>query len=358
MAAKKIMLWPSPRSKFVKENNMKLVYYSLLILSATMIISNYYMYSFMYAVKLALMIIVAIVITVETEILFYSHDKDINREESKKLIVKSYPKVTALIYVLLIPIGTPLWLVGIGAVLATLLGKLIFGGFHHMVFHSSLVGVLFVTLGWSQIVDGVAFMTSFDNYIIDLVFNNNFFNNTLSIGGIFDPNNMTSSLGMLLNNDMYALPKVFLGIVPGVIGSALVLFAILAFLLYKKAINWITPIVTIASFLLTALIIGLARDYDLTYPIYQLFSGAFLFVVIFVTTDPITTPIPLKGKIVFGLVVGALTMFIRQGDAYEEGIVFATLFMNMLTPMLNQTFKAKKPVKKVVKKAAPEKVAE
>ena len=352
--AAKIMLWPSLRSKFVKPNNMKLIYYSLLILSATMIVSNYYMYSFMYAAKLALMIIVSIILTVETEILFYSHDKDINREESKKLIVKSYPKITALIYVLLIPIGTPLWLVGLGAVLATGLGKLIFGGFHHMVFHSSLVGVLFVTLGWTQLVGSVEFMTSFDNYVIDLIFNNSFFNDTLSIGGIYDPANMTSSLGMLLNNDMYSLGDLFLGIVPGVVGSALVLLGILGYLIYKKAINYITPAVTIGSFLVTALIIGLVNDYDISFSIYQLFSGAFLFVVIFVITDPITTPIPLKGKIIFGVVVGALTMFIRQGDAYEEGIIFATLFMNMLTPMLNQSFKAKKPVKK----PAPKKVVE
>jgi len=350
--AAKIMLWPSPRSKFVKEPNMKLIYNTLLVLSIIMILNNYYMYSFMYAVKLFLMIVVAIFLTVESEILFYSHDKDIDRQQAKTLIKKSYPKLTALIYVLLIPIGTPLWLVGLGAILATFLGKLLFGGFAHMVFHSSLVGVLFVTLGWTQLVDGVAFMTSFDNYLIDLVFNNSFFNDTLSIGGIFDPNNMTTSLGMLLNNDMYDFLDVFIGIVPGIVGSGVVLLGIFGFLLYKKAINWITPVVMLGAFLLTALIMGLVNDYDSIYPLYQLFSGAFLFVLIFVVSDPITTPIPTKGKVIFGLIAGSLTMFIRYGVQYEEGVIFAVLFMNMLTPLLNQSFKAKKPVKK----APPKKV--
>lgn len=350
--AARIMLWPSPRSKFVKEKNMKLIFNSLLILSIIMILNNYYMYSFMYAVKLLLMIVVAVVLTVESEILFYSHDKDIDREQAKALIKKSYPKITALIYVLLIPIGTPLWLVGLGAVIATFLGKLLFGGFAHMVFHTSLVGVLFVTLGWVGLVDGVAFMTSFDNYVLDLIFNNSFFNETLSIGGIFDPSNMTSSLGMLLNNDMYKFTDLLLGIVPGIVGSGIVLIGIFGFLVYKKAINWITPVTMLGAFLLTALIIGLVNSYDPIYPLYQLLSGSFLFVLIFVVSDPITTPIPTKGKIIFGLIAGSLTMFIRNGVQYEEGVIFAVLFMNMLTPLLNQTFKAKKPVKKApVKKA-------
>ena len=108
----------------------------------------------------------------------------------------------------------------------------------------------------------------------------------------------------------------------------------------------------LSAFLLTAHIIGLVNNHDLIFPIYQLLSGSFLFVLIFVVSDPITTPIPTKGKIIFGLVAGSLTMFIRNGIAYEEGVIFAVLFMNMLTPLLNQSFKAKKPVKK----APPKKV--
>lgn len=352
MAAKKVMLWPSARSKYVKDDNMKILYFALLFLSAVMILQNYYLYSFMYGMKLFLMIVVSIILTRETEILFYSHDKDITRQEAKELIVKSYPKITALIYVLLIPIGTPLWLVGLGAVLATLLGKLIFGGYHHMVFHTSLVGVIMVTLGWTQLVDSVALMTSFDNAVLQFVFDNDFFNNTLSIGGVFDPANMTSALGMLLNNDAYNMVDVFIGLTPGIIGSGVVFVFMFTYFMIKKTINWVTPVVTIVSFLLVAIIVMITKQEDITYPLYQLFTGAFLFVVLFVVSDPITTPIPLKGKIVFGVIVGALTMFIRLGSQYEEGIVFAVLFMNMLTPLLNEVLSEKK--KPVAKKAPVE----
>ena len=78
--AKKIMLLPSVRSKFVKDDNMKLIFRSLLVLALFMIFANYYMYSFMYGIKLLFMVIIAIVVTRETEILFYSHDKELDRE--------------------------------------------------------------------------------------------------------------------------------------------------------------------------------------------------------------------------------------------------------------------------------------
>lgn len=353
MAKMKLMLMPSARSKFVKEENMNLIYKSLLVLSAFMVLQNYYLYSFMHGIKLVLIIVIAIYVTVESEILFYSHDKDIDRQTAKGLIKKSYPKITALIYALLIPIGTPLWLVLIGAILATFLGKLLFGGFAHMVFHSSLVGVMFVTRGWPQLGNSVNFTPSIINDILQILFDNKFFNETLSIGSLFDPLNYQTALANVIGSGtLYDIFDVILGTVPGIVGSGLIILLIFGFLLVKKAVNWVTPVTLLGSFLVTASIIGIATDKPDLFPIYQLFSGSLLFVTIFVVTDPITTPIPTAGKVVFGVIAGALAMFIRNGTSFEEGIVFGVLFMMMLTPMLNAELKKKKkpaPKKKVVK---------
>jgi electron transport complex protein RnfD len=361
--ANKIMLWPSARSKFLKDDNMKLIYNILHVFAIIMIVLNWYMYGFMYGLKLLLMIELSVLATVEIEILFYTHDKEIDRKEAKNLIQKSYPKLTALLYVLLIPIGTPLWLTVLGAVLATLLGKLLFGGFHHMVFHSSLVGVIFVTLGWPQLVDSVAFMTSFDNYLIDLIFGGNFFQNTLSLGNLYDPTLSTfehslvwlqgvaEGTNQLGNATGYGFFDTLVGIVPGIIGSGLLVLIAFSILIGKKAINYIIPVTMMVSFLITGYIITLSNGYDLSYPLYSFFMGSFLFVAVFITTDPITTPIDTKGKIIFGVIAGSLTMIIRHAAKYEEGVYFATLFMMMLTPMLNQVLKSKPaPKKKPVKK--------
>lgn len=346
------MIFPSARTRYMSDKGMKLMYHLLLVLAAFMVLQNWYLYSFMHGIKLVLMILISLIVTRETEILFYSHDMDIDRYQAKELIVKSYPEVTGLLFALLLPVGTPLWLTAIGAILATVVGKLIFGGYHHMVFHTSLVGFLFVTLGWNGLSVSAEFANSFDNYLLQLLFDNDFFNNTLSIGSLFAPD---AVIALYTDTSTYSVGDLVFGLAPGVLGSGLLILVMFGIMIFKKTVNYILPLVMILSLLVTAFIIALVQDYDLvTYPLYQVFGGMFLFVAVFITTDPITTPIPTIGKVIFGIIAGALTMFIRigsefQGGNYIQGVVFAVLFMSMLTPMLNVEFGKKK------KKALPKK---
>lgn len=340
---------PSARTRFVKDNNQKLILYSILVVAAFMLVSNYYLYSFMHAVKFVVMIAVSIIATREFEILYYTMYFNIDRYQAKELIAKSYYLITALLYALIIPLGTPIWLVTLGAIMATFFGKLMFGGYHHMVFHTSLVGFLFVTLGWTGLAVSADFVNSFDSFIFKTLFDYEFFN--VPGSGVFDPSLMETSLSMLMNGNAYDLLDVILGTVPGIIGNGIVLLGVLVFLIAKKAVNYITPVVLISTTFVTALIVGIVNGEDLTYPIYHIFSGGFLFVVVFFSTDPITTPIPTAGKIVYAVIAGMLTVFIRIAGTYEEGIFFGVLFMSMLTPMLNvELKKKKKPVKAKVKK--------
>jgi electron transport complex protein RnfD len=356
--ARKLMIMPSARSRYVKDDNMKLILLSLIVVAVFMVISNSWMFSFMHAAKQVTMIVLSVIVTREVEIFFYTLDKGIDRATSKELIVKSYPYITGLTYALLIPIGTPIWLVVIGAVMATFLGKLMFGGFHHMVFYSPLVGYLFVTLGWTGLATNEVFVNSFDTFIFELIFDNKFFNEILSIGSVYTPG-AGSALSQIMAGTSYELLDLFLGLTPGIVGNGAVLLAVFVFLLVKKAINWVTPVTLLGSFLITAFVIGLAQEQSITFALEHLFSGAFLFVLVFAVTDYITTPIPTLGKVIYGVIAGALAMFIRIGGTYEEGIIFAVLFMSMLTPLLNTELKKKKKdlmPKKAKKKATPEKV--
>jgi len=309
----------------------------------------------MHGIKLVLMIVLSIIATREVEILFYSHDRDIDRAQSKELITKSYPEVTALLFALLLPVGTPLWLTVIGAVLATVVGKLLFGGYHHMVFHTSLVGFLFVTLGWDGLSVNADFANSFDNYLLKLVFDNNFFNDFLSLGNLFPPDSvLVLALDGSSVDSGFTMFDMMFGLAPGILGIGIVMLGMFGFLVYKKAINWITTTSMIGSLLVISFIIAAINGYNVVYyPMFQLFGGMFLFVAIFLASDPITTPIPTVGKVIFGVLVGAITMFIRNGEqfmngTYVQGVVFAVLFMSMLTPMLNVEFGKKK--KKIPKK--------
>lgn len=323
--AMKLMIMPSARTKFLKHENMQLILKLLIVLAVFMVIGNYFVYSFMHAVKLILMIYLSVLVTREVEILFYTFDKDIDRGQAKELIEKSYYIHTALIYALIVPVGTPLWLVVIGAVMATFLGKLMFGGYHHMVFHSSLVGYLFVTLGWTGLAVDHVFINSFFNNILKFLFDNDFFNVTIGVNQLFTQTSIESIY-------MYSLG-----------GLILLMFA---YLIYKKAINYIAPISFLGMFLVLSFVVGIWNGFESLFAVEQLFTGILLLVVVFVVSNPITTPIPTAGKVIYGLLAAVLTVFIRLGGTYSEGVVFGVLFMSMLTPMLNVELGKKKVPKK------------
>jgi electron transport complex protein RnfD len=323
--AMRLMIMPSARTKFLKHENMKLILKLLIVLAAFMVVGNYFVYSFMHAVKLILMIYLSVIVTREVEILFYSFDKEIDRGQAKELIEKSYYIHTALIYALIVPVGTPLWLVVIGAVMATFLGKLMFGGYHHMVFHSSLVGYLFVTLGWTGLAVDHVFINSFFNNVLKFLFDNDFFNVTLGVNGLFEQ-------GLIENIYMYALG-----------GLILLMFV---FLVVKKALNYIAPVSFLGTFLVLSFIVGTVNGFGDLFAVEQLFTGVLLLVVVFVVSNPITTPIPTVGKVIYGILAAVLTVFIRLGGTYTEGVVFGVLFMSMLTPMLNVELGKKKKLPK------------
>ncbi len=69
----------------------------------------------------------------------------------------------------------------------------------------------------------------------------------------------------------------------------------------------------------------------------HLFGGALMFGAFFIATDPVTSPLTPKGKMIFGIGVGALVMLLRIFSGYPEGVMFAVLIMNSLTPLLTVT---------------------
>jgi electron transport complex protein RnfD len=73
---------------------------------------------------------------------------------------------------------------------------------------------------------------------------------------------------------------------------------------------------------------------DATTALYQILSGGLVFGAVFMATDYVTTPITRTGKMIFALGCGLITFLIRQYGGYPEGVSFAILFMNILTPYI------------------------
>ena len=135
----------------------------------------------------------------------------------------------------------------------------------------------------------------------------------------------------------FDLTTSFIGYTPGSLGETSALLILLGglFLLYKRVITWHIPVSMIGSLLLLATLFHwLAPD---TYPgpLVHLLSGATLLGAFFIATDLVTSPVTGKGQLLFGAGCGLLVFVIRTWAGYPEGMAFAVLLMNALTPLID-----------------------
>jgi RnfABCDGE-type electron transport complex G subunit len=126
------------------------------------------------------------------------------------------------------------------------------------------------------------------------------------------------------------LPLLF-GNHAGTIGETAAIALIIGgiYLIVRRIIDWRLP----ASILGTVTVMALVFDQD---PIFHLLAGGLLIGAIFMATDWVTSPITPKGRIVFGIGIGVMTMVIRLWGSYPEGVTFAILLMNAATPLINE----------------------
>lgn len=131
-----------------------------------------------------------------------------------------------------------------------------------------------------------------------------------------------------------SLPDMFLGLRGGAIGEVCAVAIILGFiyLVVRRVINFEVPIIFVATVFLLALI----ADNSFTMATYQILSGGLLFGAVFMATDYVTTPITREGKMIFAVGCGLITFLIRYFGSYPEGVSFAILFMNILSPYIEK----------------------
>jgi electron transport complex protein RnfD len=120
------------------------------------------------------------------------------------------------------------------------------------------------------------------------------------------------------------------------------------FLLITKTIDWRAPVSMIAAGFITAL----ALWQDPLFALLSILSGGLIFGAVFMATDYVTAPLTAKGKIIFGIGAGIISILIRKWGNYPEGVMYSILIMNGVTPFLNKLlpkkygFVAKKKITK------------
>jgi len=231
--------------------------------------------------------------------------------------------ITGLLVAFNMPAGVPLYVPIVASAFAIIIAKQLFGGLGYNIFNPALAGRVFVFFAWLPL------MTTFYNPILN---SKEFITSATPLGISklqgFDALIAKYGTKILLYKDL------FIGNIPGCIGEtsklailigALILFA-------TRVISWHIPF----SYILTVGIVSYIFKQD---PIFHILSGGVFLGAFFMATDYVTSPITKKGKIVFGILCGILTMLLRLKSGMPEGVSFSILFMNALVPLIDRYFK-------------------
>lgn len=221
--------------------------------------------------------------------------------------------VTGVLLAFNLPVGLPIWQAVIGSVVAIVVVKQLFGGLGMNFANPAIVGRIFMFL---------AFSGTMSNYQIpntsgDLV--------------------ATATPLVATGSDVPTLFNLFIGNNNGCIGEtcAVALIAGGVYLIVRKVITFHIPVVFIATVFLLSLLLVPEGQNALNYALYQILSGGLMLGAIFMATDYVTSPYTKLGKVIFAFGCGLITFAIRQYGSYPEGVSFSILFMNILTPFIN-----------------------
>ena len=231
--------------------------------------------------------------------------------------------VTGLLLALNLPPDLPVWMAAVGGVFAIGVAKQVFGGLGYNPFNPALSARAFMLISFTGA------MTTWSSSAW-----------TLSAGNV-EATTTATPLALIKKGaegfdwSQAALIKdLFIGNVNGCIGevSALALLIGAAYLLVRKVITWHIPVSFIGTVFLYAMFKGGVP------PLVHVLSGGVVLGACFMATDYVTSPTTAKGKLVFGVGCGLITMLIRTAPsgAYPEGVSFSILVMNALCPLINR----------------------
>ena len=243
--------------------------------------------------------------------------------------------VTCALIPLTMPPDVPLWQLFIGTAFGIIIGKEIFGGVGTNIFNPALTARAFMYF---------AFPTKMSGDKIWAVGPDGYTGAT----ALAIPANPTEydTASNLLNQSTqfdFSLWNMFWGLIPGSIGETnkLIILIGAAFLIYIGIASWRTMLASVIGLVFTASIFNLLSGYStnamLTItPLEHLLIGSFLFGVVFMATEPVTSAHTEKGKWIYGFMIGVLTVLIRSiNPAYPEGVMLAILIMNMFGPLID-----------------------
>ena len=241
--------------------------------------------------------------------------------------------VTGVLLAFNVPSNLPIWMIVVGSVVAIGIAKMSFGGLGKNPFNPALVGRVFML---------VSFPTAMTTWPAS---------RPITLGGAaVDAFTGPTPLGMLKEQGAISCPEytnildLLLGNHGGSFGEvctiALLIGAI--YLLCRRVIDIYTPLSILLTVFVFTGICHLVNPEQYIAPVYHLLYGGLILGAFFMATDMVTSPMTVRGKLLFGFGIGVITVVIRLWGAYPEGVSFSILIMNAFTPLINKAFKPKR----------------
>ena len=231
--------------------------------------------------------------------------------------------VTGLLIPMIMPVDIPLWMVGVSVAFAVLIGKEAFGGTGMNILNPALTARAFAFFAYPTYMSG----------------NQVWVSEASNVDGVSGE----TILGMLAagnSPEQYSVMEMFIGSIPGSIAETSTLMVLIgaAILIYTGVGSWRIMVGSIIGAAVTGFIFNLWGANELMSFSWfnHLIVGGFAFGVVFMATDPVSAAQTLKGKWIYGLLVGVFCILIRVfNPAYPEGVMLAILLMNVFAPTID-----------------------
>lgn len=325
----KLIVSPSPH-QFGTNSAEKLMYGVLIALLPTLFVSVWFF---------GLGAVVVIITSVLSCILFeYLLTKFVLKKNPT--LTDGSAVLTGLLLAFNLPSNLPIWLVIIGAFTAIGIAKISFGGLGNNLFNPALAGRVFLLISWPVQMTTWPKPSPISNHLL----------------GYTDITTGATPLGVLaegvrngetvtkLTSQMPDYVQMLLGNTGGSLGEvgAVAILIGLVYLLMKKIISWHIPISILGTVAVFTGILWFINPEKFADPGFHLLSGGILLGAVFMATDYVTSPMSQRGMILYGVLIGLLTIIIRIWGAFPEGVSFAILIMNAFVPLINMYMKPKR----------------
>ena len=259
-----------------------------------------------FGIRALIMIAFCVISSVGLEYLFA-------RVTNRKDTVSDFSAViTGMLIAFNVPVTLPLWMAFTGCFFAIVIVKQVFGGIGKNFANPAIVGRIFLM---------IAFAGPMASWVVP--------NGNELVAG-------ATPLAMINSGQYVPIQDLFMGTIGGCLGETSAFALILggAYLILKRVISPTIPFVYIGTVGIMALALG--AD-----PIAHIFAGGLILGAFFMATDYTTSPVTEKGRVIFAIGCGILTIVIRLYGSYAEGVSFAILIMNILTPHIDKLTRTK-----------------